>query len=286
MKQFEQWLTTLQKAQETLQAGQRLSSKQIARFIRDHLAAWNSMHSLMSPNDVEVDRMMHQLVEKRQHLGWLLRMALALLVLQFLHVGQKHNRRNRTTYTALKQGDSRWLSASDANFVVTHLVNDLMYESDIPIDIRLYLFHRIVELTEWLFPLSLRYQNVEIKPEKMVRLTQGEMWLRIAQRQRRYYGGANPVWRKGTFEYALLHDRSFRRQLQLNNPLVEAILTEWSWLEGVRRFSRFQRTLQRWLNRRWRTQALQKPAAIVVRSLVINGLIWSCFAVGLWHLMG
>jgi len=230
--------------------------------------------------------MMRQLLENRPQLGWLLRVALVLLVLQFLHVGQKHSRRSRTTYTALKQGDSRWLTASDANFVVNHLANDLMYESDIPVTLRLYLFHRIVELAEWLFPLSLRYQNVEIKPAVMVCLTQGEMWVRIAQRQRRYHGGANPVWQKDTFEYALLHDRAFRRQLQLNNPLVEAILTEWSWLVGVRRFSRLQRMVKRWLNKRWRAHVLQKPAAIVVRSLVINGLIWVCLAVGLWHLIG
>ncbi|OAD23555.1 hypothetical protein THIOM_000607 [Candidatus Thiomargarita nelsonii] len=55
---------------------------------------------------------------------------------------------------------------------------------------------------------------------------------------------------------------------------------------GVRRFSRLQRMLKRWLNKRWRAHVLQKPAAIVVRSLVINGLIWVCFAVGLWHLIG
>jgi len=62
--------------------------------------------------------------------------------------------------------------------------------------------------------LSLRYQNVEIKPGAMVSLTQGEMWVIIAQR--RYHGGANPVWQKAT-------------------------LTKWSWLVGVRRFSRLQR---------------------------------------------
>jgi hypothetical protein len=161
LKEFNRWLATLQKTQETIQAGKRLSSKEIARFISVHNAAWDMMHSLMSPNDVEVDRMMLQLVEKRPQLGWLLRVALVVLVLQFIYVGQKHSRLPRT-YTILKQGDSRWLTASDANFVVNHLANDLMYESDIPVTLRLYLFHRIVELAEWLFPLSLNAIKLRI----------------------------------------------------------------------------------------------------------------------------
>lgn len=258
---------------KAINSGANVPWSRIRRLLRSHLTFCDAMRVLLSPGDIKVDEQLRGVLTDAKKLGWTGRMLTTLLVLFFVHAGPR--RSQCQAYRALRHCDSRWRSVNDADFLLEYLSNDLMHEVDIPVEVRFHCFERTVELSEMLSPLAPADISITGRPELMREFSQGEMWVRVGQRHRRLQGGACPVWHQGTFEYALLHDREFRRLLQLDNPMVREILKKWSWLRVFRANQRVAFWFAHWRDRRYQHQILSGLRFTRLRIIAETLVLWS-----------
>lgn len=255
----------------------RRSRKNFKKLIELLQYLWLKIPMLSYPDIETLDNSLAKLVHSLEESN--LNIDLIMILLGFrIHYTTSFKLQSNLYFT-IKEQDLRWLNVPDSTYLVDNIVLDIMHGKQIHPNLRLWFFDAVVLLSEKIAPLSPEYENDYGTEDGMMRLAQGEMWLRIMQRQKRYKGFSNPIRRKNTFEYALLKKKSIKNSINLANPLIDALLGRLKWLTFARFKNRCSLLIGKWTQQfrvRW---MLRRPFVLLFVRIAQNTIIWGIVAV-------
>lgn len=275
-----QALEALRRIEQQQGCGQRLSTSDIEQATRQFHRAWLSVTQIQSHDDaLELDSLL-----ARDHVrGWLERVARSLLALRF-HRLAPHPQPLGSAYNALRNYDARWRDRNDVGYLSDCLAQDLLVETDSPIELKRQIFDALTELVERLRPLPALSSRDPLAESRSLGEAPSAFWVRLDQQRRRYQGLLDPRYAKNALSDRITPHPVLAAALSQESPLGHRLLDEWQWLRGARRAARWRRLLMPWTTTRGRLYLWRHPGLVLTRCIILALVLVASVAAWFWWL--